>query len=72
MKGKCIVRDLDFNNDTTAPMDCDKATRLAESGKWGKNWSLEACLENPHGSAPILKVIKQYKDGEYINYMSND
>lgn len=62
---RCIVRDLDLNNDTTAPMNCDKAITLAKSGKWGKNWSLEECLENHNGSAPILKEHIQYKDGKY-------
>ena len=68
---KCIVRDLDFNNDTTAPMDCDKAIALAQSEKWGKNWSLEALLENPYGSAPILRVLLQFREGKYINYLES-
>jgi len=64
MMRKCIVSDMDGCN-TTAPMDCVKAIKLAKSGDWGKNWSLQECLDNPDGSTIILKKLIQFKDGEY-------
>ncbi|MFK5948922.1 MAG: hypothetical protein QM500_09170 [Methylococcales bacterium] len=60
----CIVRDLDTPHKTTAPMDCVKAMTIAKSGKWSKNWSVEECLVNPEGSAPILKEWISFKDGK--------
>lgn len=51
----CIVRDLTGINNTTAPMVCSEAIKLAKTGDWGKSWSLEECLENHEASAPILK-----------------
>ena len=67
----CIVRDLVGNNNATAPMACSEAIKVAKSGKWGKSWSLEECLTNHDGSAPILKQCIQFKDGKY-NFMSED
>ena len=67
----CIVRDLVGKNDTTAPMDCIQAIKVAKSGKWGKSWSLEECLENHNGSAPALKERIQFKNGKY-EFMNQD
>ena len=67
---KCIVSDFDSSN-TTAPMDCIKAIKLAKSGDWEKNWLLQECLDNPDGSAIILKKLIQFKNGEY-EFMTQD
>lgn len=61
----CIVRDLDGIRDTTSPMDCVQAIKLAKSGEWAKNWTVEECLENPNGSAPILKKCITFNNGLY-------
>lgn len=62
-----MIRDLDSTL-TTAPMDCEKAMAIARSGKWATNWSLEAVLENPAGSAPILKRLMAFKEGNVIDH----
>lgn len=67
----CIVRDLNGENDTTAPMACAQAIKVAQSGQWGKNWAIEECLENPDGSAPILKERITFIDRQYA-FMTRD
>jgi len=64
MMRKCIIRDLGNVRDTTAPMNCDKAMNMAKAGEWCENWSLEECIENTEGSAPILQVAIQFKNGK--------
>lgn len=67
----CIVRDLSGSLGTTPPMDCIKSINLAKSGNWGKSWSLEECLENTEGSAPILQERIRFNKGKY-KYIGND
>ena len=57
----CIIRDLDCLRDTTAPMDCVNAIKLAKSGEWSKSWIIE-CLVDSDGSAPILKECIRFKN----------
>ncbi|MFK5891787.1 MAG: hypothetical protein QM504_01040 [Pseudomonadota bacterium] len=70
---RCIIRDLNGTLDTTAPMDCVKAIELAKSGKWGgRSWSIEECIENAEGSAPILQIRLRYINGQYELLTSDD
>lgn len=47
MKRMCILRDLDNDCDTTAPVDCIQAVKVNESRPWRESCSIEELVENP-------------------------
>ena len=61
----CIIRDLNGTM-TTAPMACAHIINVAQSGQWGEDWALEECVENPHGSAPILVERMTHQAGKLV------
>jgi len=52
-------------------MDCIEIISLAKSGKWGQNWSIAECRDNPEGSAPIVETVIQFKDGK-LKFLTRD
>ena len=66
MQKYCIVRNLANIHEATAPMLCDNAMTVAQSGKCVINWSLQACQDNQGGSAPLHSpILMMFNDDKY-------
>ena len=61
----CLIRNLDNPNQTATNIgiDCFKLFERINKGEFGDHWQLEECVENPLGSASLLRVVARSKPG---------